>query len=392
MSSNITNHRTGAVEQMESNDDSKKKKGAPKKQQQQASMGETLSFVFECGPKITLIFFAGVIGGVLNGFVFPILAYLFSSSFTDIAGATTNGLGPVRKLAYTFMIVGVYALVAGTVQSWSFEIISYHATQNLRLQWFAALLRQDAAFFDVNDVSGIAGQVGPSTIKYRRGLGRKFGEGIQFLTTGVGGVGFAMWSSWRVALVVLALVPIMAATALAVIQLNQSKGTRGAAAYKTAGSVAYTTVSAIKTVLSLNAISIMIQKYSEATQSAYIHATGILVKQGLANGALLCFVIFSNLIVALSPYLLTSTPFYSNFVECVFLGGMLGSFLLLYCILALYGTALLYKDVEDSGCDPSGIVTDNDTCTSNGADVFGAMLGMMKTTMMLLARCFDRCC
>jgi ATP-binding cassette, subfamily B (MDR/TAP), member 1 len=55
---------------------------------------------------------------------------------------------------------------------------------------------------------------------------------------------------------------------------------------------------------------------------------------------------------------------------------MLGSFLLLYCILALYGTALLYKDVEDSGCDPSGAVKDNETCTSSGSDVFGAMLGM----------------
>jgi hypothetical protein len=54
---------------------------------------------------------------------------------------------------------------------------------------------------------------------------------------------------------------------------------------------------------------------------------------------------------------------------------MLGSFLLLYCVLALYGTALLYKDVKKSGCDPSGAVMDNDTCTSDGAGVFGAMLG-----------------
>jgi ATP-binding cassette, subfamily B (MDR/TAP), member 1 len=278
-------HSNGIAESMDSSND-KKKNDAPKPQ---ASFGETLSFVFECGPRITLIFCTGVTGGILNGFVFPILAYLFSSSFSDIAGAATNGLGQVRKLAYTFMIVGVYALIAGTMQTWSFEIVSYHATQNLRLQWFAALLRQDAAFFDVNDVSGIAGQVGPSSIKYRRGLGRKFGEGIQFLTTGVGGVGFAMYSSWRVALVVLALVPIMAITALVVIQLNQSKGTRGAAAYKKAGSVAYTTVSAIKTVLSLNAIKTMITKYAEATQEAYVHATGILVKQGLANGTYYCF-------------------------------------------------------------------------------------------------------
>jgi ATP-binding cassette, subfamily B (MDR/TAP), member 1 len=250
----------------------------------QASVGETLSFVFECGPKMTWIFFAGVLGGIGNGFVYPILAFMFSQSFTDIAGATTNGIGQVRQLAYTFMIIGVYALCVGFVQTWSFEVVAHNATQNLRLKWFSALLRQDAAFFDVYDASGIAGQIGPSTIKYRRGLGRKFGEGIQFFVTGVGGLGFAMWSSWRTALVVLGLVPLIAVCALAVLQLNQSKGTRGAAAYKTAGSVAYTTVSAIKTVLSLNAISTMVQKYADATQEAYVHATGILIKQGAANG------------------------------------------------------------------------------------------------------------
>jgi ATP-binding cassette subfamily B (MDR/TAP) protein 1 len=57
-------------------------------------------------------------------------------------------------------------------------------------------------------------------------------------------------------------------------------------------------------------------------------------------------------------------------------GSMLGSFLLLYAILTLYGTFLLYKDVEDTGCDPSSGVADNITCDSSGTDVFGALLGV----------------
>ena len=260
------------------------KKDATSTAPPQATIGETLSFVFDCGPKLTWIFFIGVIGGIGNGFVYPILAFMFSTAFTDIAGAQTNGLEQVRELAYTFMIIGVYALFCGFVQTWSMEVAAHNATQNLRLKWFSALLRQDAAFFDVYDASGIAGQIGPSTIKYRRGIGRKFGEGIQFFVTGVGGLGFALWSSWRTALVVLGLVPLIAVCAMAVLTLNQTKGTRGAAAYKTAGSVAYTTVSAIKTVLSLNAITTMINKYADATQEAYVHATGILIKQGAANG------------------------------------------------------------------------------------------------------------
>jgi ABC-type multidrug transport system fused ATPase/permease subunit len=55
---------------------------------------------------------------------------------------------------------------------------------------------------------------------------------------------------------------------------------------------------------------------------------------------------------------------------------MLGTFLALYCVLTLFGTFLLYKDVEDTGCDPSGGVAENATCSSSGPDVFGAMLGV----------------
>lgn len=55
---------------------------------------------------------------------------------------------------------------------------------------------------------------------------------------------------------------------------------------------------------------------------------------------------------------------------------MLGSFLVLYATLSLYGTALFYRDVEDIGCDPSGGVEGAVACESTGPDVFGAMLGV----------------
>jgi ATP-binding cassette, subfamily B (MDR/TAP), member 1 len=59
---------------------------------------------------------------------------------------------------------------------------------------------------------------------------------------------------------------------------------------------------------------------------------------------------------------------------------MLGSFMLLYCVLTLYGSFLLYRDVQDEGCDPSGGLGDlgNGTCDSSGPEVFGAMLGRYK--------------
>lgn len=248
---------------------------------EQASISDTLKFVFDCGSHIKGLFFLGFLGGVLNGMVYPALAYLFSNSFSDISGAASNGLGPLRELAFTFMGVGTYALIVATMQSWSFEYLAFYASNNFRKQWFEALLRQDTAYFDIHDAGGIANQIGPSATKYRRGVGRKFGEGIQFLTTGVGGLAYAFYSSWKVAFVVLGVVPFVSFSALMVLQLNQTKGARAAAAYKQASSAAYSSVSSIKTVLSLNAVRRMISIYSEATEEAFHQATKVLLKQGM---------------------------------------------------------------------------------------------------------------
>ncbi len=250
---------------------------------EQASFSETLKFVFDCGPGTKLIFFLGCIAGVGNGLVYPILAYVFSTSFTSVAGST-NGLDSIRKLAYTFMIVGAYGLVVGFFQWWLFDIVGHRASHSFRLQWFRALLRQDTAFYDVYDIGGLASTIGPNAATYKRGIGHKFGEGIQFFTTGIGGIAYSFYASWKTALVVLCALPFASLAAKSVVSLNQSKGVRSAEAYKTAGSVAYTTVAAIKTVLSLNAIPKMIEHYADATAEAYKKSISILCYQGLANG------------------------------------------------------------------------------------------------------------
>lgn len=92
--------------------------------------------------------------------------------------------------------------------------------------------------------------------------------------------------------------------------------------------------------LSLNAVPEMIRQYSTATYEAYLNGTKPLIKLGLANGS------------------------------------MLGSFILLYAVLTLYGAYLMYTEVVNEQCDPSGVVDVMPTCESSGPAVFGAMLGV----------------
>ena len=157
------------------------------------------------------------------------------------------------------------------------------ATHSFRTKWFKALLRQDQAFFDANDISGIATSITPNSRKVRRGLGRKFGEGVQFITTAIAGIIYALYVSWKVSLAIMAVLPLVSFSAFMAMKINQGTSARANEAYSDAGSVAYTTVSSIKTVISLNALPIMIEKYRVATQKAYDVTVKKLWASGIAN-------------------------------------------------------------------------------------------------------------
>jgi hypothetical protein len=111
----------------------KGKKGDGKsKEKTMATIGETFDFVFSCGPRVTAIFCVGVVGGFMNGLVYPALAYIFSTTLSSLSGAASNGISPINRVAYIFLIVGAYALLTGLTQNWAFELVAFHASQNFR--------------------------------------------------------------------------------------------------------------------------------------------------------------------------------------------------------------------------------------------------------------------
>ena len=325
---------------LDDDDDKDKKKKSKKKKKSDippATVSQVFSFLRT--PRDKTLLFVGVIAGILNGLVFPAMAYLFSNSFSDL-GQANQGLESVRSLAFTFVGFGCYAFVVAAIQNFCFLLVAVRASDNFRKEWFSALLRQDSAFHDVHSVSGMATALSSASNKIKRGLGRKMGEGIQFGTTFIGGIIYAFYSSWRVALVILGLLPFVSFAAFALMQLNQSQTSNAQKAYTSAGAVSYGAVSSIRTVLSLNAVPEMIRQYSAATTEAFENGIGPLLKLGIVNGS------------------------------------MLGSFILLYAVLTLFGAYLLYSEVASTNCDPSAAVPGMTTCTSSGPAVFGAMLGV----------------
>lgn len=225
-------------------------------------------------------------------------------------------------------------------QAMFLDISAGEMTRDLKTSWFDALLRQDIAYYDIKDVSATATIISTNGAKYRKGVGSKLASSVQFTITFLGGLAYAFWSSWRVSLMLFTITPVMVGTSLFLVKMSTTQSQRVNAGYAQAGSIVQTTVSSIRTILSLNAVQIMIDKFVAATEKAYEEAVRVLNWIGLANGM------------------------------------VMGSMLLAYIVLVLYGSFLLYDSVIKTGCDPSGANHDNQSCDPNAAGVFGALMGI----------------
>jgi ATP-binding cassette subfamily B (MDR/TAP) protein 1 len=292
------------------------------------------------GRREALLLAVGSVAAVISGLVYPALALIYGRSFQSLSGAATGDTSTIYTAIYSFLIAGFVSLVAIGVQTICYEQAAQKMTSNLRERYFTSILRQDMAFFDSTDVAQLPTLISGVCFAYRRSCGTKFAQGIQFTTMSIGGLAVAFYSSWEVTLVSLAVIPLLVFSAMLLVNVNQNATRRTASDYALAGGLAYTVLVSLKTVLSLNASPHFMSLYKRYTASAKKRGTnrGILI--GCANG------------------------------------GLLGSMVLMYLVLTLYGTYLLYRNVRSTGCDPSGAVENNDTCSPSAANIFTALLGV----------------
>ena len=292
---------------------------------------------------------AGWFLACVSGCIYPAMAFVWARIFEVLGQDPTapDFMEGIRMQSFIFLGLGALSFVSMTIQNTLLEIAAAEMTMSLKTRWFDALLRMDMAYYDLKDVAGTATLISAQAQKYNRGVGRKLGEGIQFFVTLIGGVAYALYASWKTTLITLTVVPFMAGSAWFMLKVTQGQTSRSTKNYEEAGSIVYTTVSSIKTVLSLNACRTMLNKYKQATLKAYRAAVGFIPWIGLANGSVMASFIFS------------------------------------YVLLTLFGVYLLYDAVRQTGCDPSGTIPDNETCATSAMDVFGALMGATMAAMGL---------
>jgi ATP-binding cassette subfamily B (MDR/TAP) protein 1 len=126
------------------------------------------------------------------------------------------------------------------MQSTFMETAAGETTEALKTQWLESLLRQDMVYYDIADVSGTATIISTNGMKFKTGVGHKLGEGVQFFVVMIGGLAYGFWSSWRVSLLILFILPFMALSTSFLLKMNRTQTARANSSYAKAGAIVYT--------------------------------------------------------------------------------------------------------------------------------------------------------
>eukprot|EP00934_Nitzschia_sp_Nitz4_P000886 Nitzschia sp. Nitz4//scaffold281_size24464//5181//15824//NITZ4_008397-RA/size24464-snap-gene-0.2-mRNA-1//-1//CDS//3329545607//886//frame0 len=310
-----------------------------------ATVEEVFSFAESRATWIYL--FLGSFFSAVAGSAYPLCLLYFSRVVGDLSAIPEKGMDPVVEHIDLMVVIGVVSFVSETLQAGFFETAANEMTMNMKKHWFEAVVRQDMAYFDLNDISGTAATISAQGAKFKMGLSKKLGHGIQYSCTVIVGFILAFYFCWEVTLAAIATVPLISVALGWVLKLNQTKSARDSASYSKAGGIVYQVVSNIRTVLALNAADEMIGRFTSATSEAYDGAVSQLTHLGLANGCLMA------------------------------------SYMATYMIVCGYGTFILYDEVRENGCDPSGAIEHHISCRVTGADVFLALMGVVFGGVMI---------
>ncbi|NWS25767.1 MDR1 protein, partial [Polioptila caerulea] len=239
-----------------------------------------------------LLMIIGLVAAAANGTGLPLLIIVFGE-MTDtfvLSGIQSNGKkfklnfstycsscpsnpgvdieGEMTKFAYYYVGIGFAVLILSVIQVWTFLVTAARQTARIRQKFFYAVLHQEMAWFDTTQIGTLNTRLTDDINTIREGIGDKISIFLQFFSTFVSGLIIGFVYGWKLALVVLSVSPLLAASAAVWSRLMASLTAKELSAYAKAGSVAEEILTAIRTVVAFNGQQKALEKYDDNLEIA----------------------------------------------------------------------------------------------------------------------------
>lgn len=121
-----------------------------------------------------------------------------------------EALDDVKSTVLAIVLIVVIGSVSTALRSWLFSSASERVVARLRKNLFSHLIQQEIAFYDVTRTGELLSRLSEDTQIIKSAATTNLSEALRNVTTSMIGIGFMFSSSWKLTLLALVVVPVIA--------------------------------------------------------------------------------------------------------------------------------------------------------------------------------------
>ncbi|CAH2282580.1 ATP-binding cassette sub-family B member 5-like isoform X1 [Pelobates cultripes] len=216
----------------------------------------------------------GFLGALANGVAHPLMNLVFGEMTDSILCHNSSQQNssecaqfkPLEEQMTVFALyyvgIGFGALVCGYIQVSFWVLAAARQTRKMRKHFFHSVLAQEISWFDVTKSGELNNRLTEDINKINDGIGDKVGHLLQNVSTFFAGLIIALAKGWQLALVYMAVSPLIAVSAGLFSKMMVSLTSKELSAYAEAGAVAEEVLSSIRTVVAFGGEDKELKRYS----------------------------------------------------------------------------------------------------------------------------------
>ncbi|KAF5953881.1 hypothetical protein HYC85_006737 [Camellia sinensis] len=214
----------------------------------------------------------GTVGAIVHGSSLPLFLRFFAdlvNSFGSSANNIDKMTHEVIKYAFYFLVVGaaIWASSWAEISCWMWT--GERQSTKMRIKYLEAALNQDIPFFDTEvRTSDVVFAINTDAVMVQDAISEKLGNFLHYMATFVSGFVVGFTAVWQLALVTLAVVPLIAVIGGVHTTTLAKLSSKSQEALSEAGNIAEQTIAQIRTVLAFVGESRALQAYSSALKVA----------------------------------------------------------------------------------------------------------------------------
>ncbi|CAK9152838.1 unnamed protein product [Ilex paraguariensis] len=232
-------------------------------------------------PEIPLLILGSVFA-IINGAIMPLFGILLSIVIKTFYETPHELRKDSKFWALMFVVLGVVSLIAYPARTYFFAVAGGKLIRRIRSMCFEKVVNMEVSWFDEPEHSSgmIGAKLSTDAATIRALVGDALAQMVQDATSGITGLAIAFEASWQLALIVLALLPLIGANGYVQIKFMKGFSADAKMMYEEASQVANDAVGSIRTIASFCAEEKVMAMYKKKCEGPL--KTG--VRQGLISG------------------------------------------------------------------------------------------------------------